>query len=91
MCLCISLYCQAICFREREAGKEDVQGDMPFEATETKNSTRGGWNRLRIDKDEAYDRLLEVRNEFEVRRGQRAWTWTGGLSTPCEAAVQPTR
>ncbi|KAG2439870.1 hypothetical protein HYH02_010500 [Chlamydomonas schloesseri] len=59
---------KAICFREREAGKEDVQGDMPFEATETKNSTRGGWNRLRIDKDEAYDRLLEVRNEFELLR-----------------------
>eukprot|EP00198_Chlamydomonas_reinhardtii_P004351 XP_001693687.1 predicted protein [Chlamydomonas reinhardtii] len=59
---------KAICFRERDAGKVDEQGDMPFEATETKNSTRGGWNRLRIDKDEAYDRLQEVRNEFELLR-----------------------
>lgn len=39
---------------------------MPFMATETKNSTRGGWNRIRIDKKEAYERLMAVRDEFEV-------------------------
>ncbi|GIM12696.1 hypothetical protein Vretimale_15993 [Volvox reticuliferus] len=41
---------------------------MPFMATETKNSTRGAWNRIRINKREAYARLMEVRDEFELLR-----------------------
>ncbi len=57
---------QAICFEDRTPGCEGQQGDMPFMAAETKNS-RGGWNRVRIDNDDAFELLAEVRQEFEVR------------------------
>ncbi|KXZ51216.1 hypothetical protein GPECTOR_13g703 [Gonium pectorale] len=59
---------KAICFRSREPGCEGQQGDMPFMATETKNSTRIAWNRLRIDKKEARERLMEARDELELLR-----------------------
>ncbi|GFR43054.1 hypothetical protein Agub_g4060 [Astrephomene gubernaculifera] len=59
---------KAICFRDRTPGNEGEQGDMPFMATETKNSSRGGWNRSRLSKREAYDRILKARNELEVGR-----------------------
>lgn len=38
---------------------------MPFMASETKNS-RGGWNRLRLDKEDAWDYIAGLRGEMEV-------------------------
>lgn len=57
---------QAICYESQEAGEEGQQGDMPFSVAETKNSSRGGWCRLRLSNEDAYDILFNVRQEMEV-------------------------
>ncbi|PNH11696.1 hypothetical protein TSOC_001466 [Tetrabaena socialis] len=59
---------KAICFRAREPGLEGQQGDMPFMAAETKNTARPAWNRHRIHKKEAHERLVEARDELELLR-----------------------
>lgn len=61
---------QAVCYESQEEGEEGMQGDMPFSVAETKNS-RGGWCRLRLSNEDAYDILLSARQEMEVSHAMR--------------------
>ena len=51
---------------------------MPF-VVATRNNRGGGGPRTRMTKDNAYDTLLRVRSELEVRRAEASGGgWEGG-------------